>query len=295
MSEQQQQEKAVDEAALRASVNAEVFDGKSAEAHSPVDDTTVETKVEVTKEAAAPEEKPDVWAGVTPALKQQFEGLQEKVKQLDPLSTRLRQAETRLGHFENEAKKAAAAKATQAAGGDAPSSAQIDAAVGDDDMQALKDLWPEWYEKYEKVLAKQSQSHAAERDKLLAEIKQGGEWKGHVESQAAEIHELRNAMVNQAHKGWGEMVKTKEFHDWWTAKGKPDAKSPDEVIAVLDAYQEETKSRKAASDIARQRAKRLEDHSTNPQGTKVKAARSDDEMTDAEIRAAVAKEVYASG
>lgn len=242
------------------------------------------------------EEAHDPWAGVNPALRQEFETLQAKVKDADALAERLKQAERRIGSITNQLHEATeVAKTAKKEGDDAPTKEQIDAAAEDaEEWQALKEDFPEWAVAIDKRLASKTNEIADLKTKI-ATIEQGG-------GNAQELEQrLSKTLVSIQHPGWEETVKTTEFTDWIVQQSKEDQEkcgswNPLHAIEILDKFESRENGgtpQLTAAQIAANRKKRL-NAAQNPSGNRVRQpAKNPDDMTDEEYRQQAAREVWA--
>jgi hypothetical protein len=227
----------------------------------------------------------DPWAGVPVTLRGEVESLREKVSNIDTLNFRLKQAESRLGGVLNELHASKeAAKATA----NAPTKEQIDKAAADSrDWAALKEDFPEWTQATENKLA-------AERAEILRQMPDVSSIRGESASEIAKLRaELSETIVSVKHPKWIETINSPDFVQWHAQSGKKDSENPIEVISILDEFTEFKKNQKAPRDIADERKKRLEASQTTP-GQKIAPAKSEADMSESEIRASMAKQIWAN-
>ena len=164
-------------------------------------------------------EKPDPWAGINPALREEFESLKSKATAFDAVSERLKQAERRIGSITNELSQAKkVTEESSKAKDDAPTKEQIDAAAkSKEEWEQLKEDYPEWADAIDKRLS-------AQRDEIKKELGITGTLKQEIEALKGagasdeKIQEIKaefaKELVSLAHPGWVEKVKSKEFTDW---------------------------------------------------------------------------------
>lgn len=237
------------------------------------------------------EEDADPWAGVNPTLKVMFDNMQAKVAVLDETQTRLKQAESRIGAMTNEfyaAKKAAEGMAA------APSPEQIaDAAKSDEDWESLKSEFPEWADATDRRM---NMKIAAVETRLRKELSSAGTDPAAIQQEVAKLRgEYQRDLVSVRHPGWEQIITTPEYRAWLqdqpeSVKEKVKSEKAVDAIFVLDAYG--GKAPKTAAEIAEDRKKRMRD-SVNPQGQKAVPLKSESDMTEAELRATIAAEVFA--
>ena len=165
-----------------------------------------------------------------------------------------------------------AAKATA----NAPTKEQIEKAAADSrDWAALKEDFPEWTQATENKLA-------AERAEILRQMPDVSSIRGESET-----------IVSVKHPKWIETINSPDFVQWHAQSGKKDSENPIEVISILDEFTEFKKNQKAPRDIADERKKRLEASQTTP-GQKIAPAKSEADMSESEIRASMAKQIWAT-
>lgn len=265
-----------EDAKVRAQISSEVFDPAGAppvvEA-PPVDEPS---KLPV---AAAVETPVDEWAGVSPALRATVEGLKTKVGEVDTLQFRLKQAEQRLGAATNELSELKKRPEPEP---------QEHASV-----RNLREGYPELSvpleERIAAVRAEVLEKMPAIDQKSLAETI--------AKTIKADIaFDIAVDRVEEAHPGWQQEKETPEFRGWQkTASPEVQklAMSPRaaDAIKMLDAYHEFKKTQKSSAEIEAARLKRLE-QSQATQGRKLPAAKAESDMTEAELRAHIAAQVF---
>jgi hypothetical protein len=233
----------------------------------------------------------DPWAGVNPALKQAFKDLSQKVATDQNVAARLKQAESRIGSLTNELHNAKeAVKKVQ----DAPTKEQMEAATKSDEAwENLKNDFPEWAEAFDgrfdrklKDLKDSIKTVSPEDlEKLRTTLAEGTQ------------EEIQKAILGYAHSGWQTKVASPAYKEW--IKTQPEevvalTKSPlaSDAISVLDRFEAETGKEKTASEIAADRRQRMKT-SIIPQGKRSTPVKSETDMTDAELRQKIGREVYA--
>lgn len=263
-----------DEQIDRAAMAAEVWNEDAEPSPSPA-----EVKPEA-KEVVAEKVK-DPWEGVPPAVRTELETLRQQTGSIGTMETRLKQAESRLGGVLNELH---AAKEAAKVVANAPSKEQIaEAAQSQKEWDTLKEDFPEWTKATDARLA-------AERAEILKQMpdvtKIREEIKAEVKAEAqAELNKVR---VEIKYPDWEATVNTPEFKQWGVGR---DSSDPKEVIKILDEFTEYQASRKSPTEIAAERKKRLE-HSEVKGGHAPSKAKSEDDMTETEIRNSIAKQVW---
>lgn len=217
-----------------------------------------------TQEAAKAEPENDPWAGVPAALREEFNGLRSKVDQAESLETRLKQAERRLGAVQGELHAAKeAAKAVPVA----PSQEQVAIA------EQTKREWDEFSTNFPEMAS-------ATEKRLTAEL---------------ESHriEMGGQFVAMKHPDWAQVRDSDEFQKWHKDNGQRDSMNPLEVIAILDDYKQHKASQKTPKQIEAERQQRLE-QSQVTEGRNMRPVKSEADMSPAELRAAIAKQVWSN-
>lgn len=273
-----------DDEKLRAEISAQVFDGQQPAAPAPEPDKPeLKSEPQEPVETVQPEEVPvDEWAGVSPALRKTVEALQAKVGDVDSLQERLKQAERRLGAATNELselkKKPEPVEPTEG--------------------EKTKKFREEYPELSESVGGTLDERIAAARAEMLAKVPTIDE-KTLTESIAKTVkaelaYELAIDRVEEAHPGWQQKKESPEFKAWHAeAKDVPRvATTAREAIRLMDAYEAFKKTQKTPAEIEAARQKRLEQAQTT-QGRKLPVAKSEADMTPAELRAHIAAQVFA--
>jgi len=256
---------------IRAEIAKEVFDGAE---QSPPKDTEV-------AEALEAEPVIDKWKGIPTALREEFEALQSKLSGMDKLDGRLKQAEQRIGSVTNDLHAAREAAKTVS---QAPTKEQIDSAATNlDEWNQLKEDWPEWTEATDKRLSALSADMLSRmpNTETLATKQEIADGKT----------ETAKMFISMKHPDWRSVQETPEFAQWHAENGKKNSFNPIEVIAIFDEYETYQKTRKSSKVIAAERAERL-NLAQNPNGRNLPPVKSEGDMTEAELRAAIGREVY---
>lgn len=231
---------------------------------------------------AAPAES-DPWAGVPAALRDQFEGLRAKVEQTETLEQRLKQAERRLGTVQNELHAARqVAKATPPA----PTPEQIAA-----DEQTRRE-WDDVRSNFPELASATERRLAAQQEEIRRLIPDQEATRRQMDEQlsAAKI-EMAENFVALRHPDWVAVRDSQEFKAWHEQQGRHDSMNPIEVIAILDDYKKHKSTQKTPKQIEAERQQRLE-QSQSTEGRNIRPPKSQDDMSPAELRAAIAKQVW---
>lgn len=265
--------------AYRAEV---IADMEAEESGKPIVDATTAEEQEAELEAEKdPEPVKDPWAGIPDEIK----------NQLTTTATRLKQAESRIGALTNElhnAKKAAEEAEK------APTEEQIAAAAkSDEDWAELKEDFPEWANaiqgQFDKIRGEitgiTKEDLAAEAEKIKADLK--GETEATIEK----------AILTYAHPNWEATIAGKDYAEWLKTQPedvitKTQSSRAVDAIDVLDRFVGLKGKAKTATEIAEARSKRIKT-STVPEGKKVNTPKAEADMTDAELRTKVGREVWA--
>lgn len=270
---------AIDRAAIAKEIWADAEQSPDAELSQAVmqseGDKTVDAEI-----AAAAVEKPDPWAGIPSALREEVEALQAKVSNFDQMDARLKQAERRVGAMTTELH---AAKDAAKAVANAPTKEQIvDASASEAEWAELKEAFPEWTSATEKRIA----SANAETLKRIPDAEV-------IKRQVAEQVEtiaatMAGNLISLRHPDWKTIRDSKEFMDW---QGDRNSDDPIEVIGIFDEYKAYKASLKTPKQIEAERDERLA-ASVTPRGRNLRPPKAESDMTEAEIRARVAAEVW---
>lgn len=166
--------------------------------------------------------------------------LEATANQIGAYARRLKTAEDRIEEF-NLAKEAA--KAAAAAGGDAPTHAQITAASGNSEKwDRIKEDFPEWAEAMEERISGM-RTGGVDLDGITKQVR---------ESMGSSLTEVRDearqlARIDMAHDGWEETVKTPAFKTWIEAQDEDtqalaSSSKAKDAIKLLNAFKESNKS-----------------------------------------------------
>lgn len=278
-----------EERLLREEIAGEVYSTEIAETRV---EAAVKEEVEdtptPTPEKPTPEEDP--WEGVNPALRAAIENLTKKTADIDSLSFRVKQAESRVGGIDNRLRDL-----PKGAVGNTPSQQDVEAALASEEgMKEFLEDFP--------AHAKQLQARDAALRKTVegirAELQTDFDKKLNDIQLATELKILGLKYPN--HK---QVVEEPDFKDW-LPKQTPEVQAQYsswdalEGIKVLDKYfNDKPKPMEEESDdtpsIAEQRKERLEDHSGNFRASgKPRKQKTEAEMTEDELRSHYAKEIW---
>ena len=278
-----------EELLAREEIAAEVWG--DAPANGPQDEFAGETNPESGQQADEVE-----WAGVSPALRKTIEGISGRLATLDTIDQRLRSAEGRIGSVQQavfEQRKAAeeAAKRVQ----DAPTKEQMaKAAKSERAWEDLKEEFPGWSEAlHDEITGMRKTADALKQDLEALRSMQAG---GGQQDVSRLQREIDVKLVSVKHPGWQKIVQGEEFGQWLQEQDQNmqqtflHATDPVECIAVLDAFTGSNAGGNA-HDITASRQRRLESAATVNKGRSAQT-KNPDNMTDAEYRAHVAKEIW---
>lgn len=233
------------------------------------------------------DEQQDPLSGVDPALRELIAGISGRLDKLDAIDRRLKPLEGRVGQLQQQMRDASEAVKKDA---DTPTKAQMAEASKDTEaMEILKEDFPEWFSAFE--------SQKAELEELrtgLNVIRKAPDALGELK------REYDGKLLAIKHPDWRDVVSSPAYVDWL---GKQDQEtqrmaneSTDalECIDVLDRFHKE-KPTKSAADIAQARAERLKAAESRPSGRNVgNTQKSEDDMTEAELRAHLAKKYWSN-
>lgn len=242
-------------------------------------------QMQKTQEAAKAEPENDPWAGVPAALREEFNGLRSKVDQAESLETRLKQAERRLGAVQGELHAAKeAAKAVPVA----PSQEQVAIA------EQTKREWDEFSTNFPEMASATEKRLTAELGELRKLVPDQQVVRRQI-SEELESHriEMGGQFVAMKHPDWAQVRDSDEFQKWHKENGQRDSMNPLEVIAILDDYKQHKASQKTPKQIEAERQQRLE-QSQVTEGRNMRPVKSEADMSPAELRAAIAKQVWSN-
>jgi hypothetical protein len=238
----------------------------------------------------------DPWAGVSPALKQMFTDMEQRVASVSITEQRLKQAESRIGAISNELHAAKeAAKTVQAS----PTPEQMAAATASDEKwEALKKDFPEWAEAFEGRFTKVMAPSLASIEQLKNDIqalKDHGTEAGKTEADIAT--EVERRLLTFFKPKWRETVVSKEWQEWLAIQ--PPATSnlvksdlASDAVTLISAFEASRQPQKTATEIAEERKRRLQTGDL-PEGRKATPVKSEAEMNQFELRASIGRETWA--
>jgi hypothetical protein len=275
-----------EEARIRAEVAAELAAEESGEA--PI----VDAEPPVEEHRDNPPDAPlDPWEGVNPAIKKAFDEMSSRVATLQATEQRLKQAESRIGSITNELH--AARKVADSAVKSAPTAAQIEAAAASDEKwEALKTDFPEWAEAFDGRFDKKLAASVKElREAIKAELKE------EVGGNTAENLDLK--LLSVVKRNWRTTIASKEWKDWLVTQPPErqalvNSEKAEDAIDLIDSFEQTQKQpAKTATEIAAERKQRMK-QSVLPQGGKATPPKSEADMSAAELRAKIGREVFAN-
>ena len=258
---------------IRAEAEAEIF-GEDPQGEAGEQKAEPEIKEPIKAEPKDETPKEDPWAGVSPALREQFEGVTQKLSTLDEITNRLKTAEGRVGALQSELAKKATHEVKQA-----PSAAQIDAAASDAEWEELKEDFPEWANALEKRLT-------ATRDDVKSLI---------AEEQKRMTEEVERRIVTIRHPDYQKTIQEPAFKEWFRAQPAEFQKlansmRAEDAIKVLDEYTGNRGTK--GSSRTQDRKKRLQDAAMIPRGSPQKPIKSEADMSEEELRQKIASEIW---
>ncbi|NUX58659.1 hypothetical protein [Paraburkholderia youngii] len=244
--------------------------------------TPVETVVE--QQQQQQQQTDDPYAGLHPTIR-------AKLEAQDLLAERLRKAEGHIGGLSSENKRItaelAAAKAAADAVRSAPTQTQVaNAQRSTEKWDQLKQDFPEWADALEERLGSNAQPdldglRRQIRDELTPQLT--SEISARLKADIAA--ETEGRLVNVAHRGWKDLVKTPEFTAWYGqqpehVKALGASPTAEDAITLLDHYKAQAASRPDAAAIKASRQQRMQDAATVVRGNAAMApVKSTDDMT----------------
>lgn len=251
-------------------------------------------------EATPPQDDP--WAGVNPVVKQHLTDIATQLKtlgtdRLDRIEQALSATVGRVGSIQSQLAKQAemhkAATAAAASSPDAPTQAQITAAVKDPEKwKRLQADFPEWADGVAEYLETKLAGFQARYDDsgIKKTIEESTGKVSALEQSVATLlkrdEELREMVVEVRHPGWTSTVTTPAFRQWYAAQ-PPEVRAlgasenPLHAIRILDLFSEHRKKAPDPEAIEQDRKRRLE-ASASVQGSRGVAPTKT--WTDEEIR-----------
>lgn len=254
-------------------------------------DATAVTPAEPKPAVPAAETKPAQQAEPTDPYEGLHPAIRAKLEAQDQLAERLRKTEGHIGGLVSENKRIkdelAAAKAAAEAVRNAPTQAQLaQAKASTQKWDQLKTDFPEWADALEERLGATAQPDLDGlrnqiRDELTPQLTQ------QISSQLkAEIAaETEGRLVNIAHRGWKDTVKTPEFVSWYEAqpagvKALGASPTAEDAITLLDSFKATTAGKPSAAQIKQQRQQRMQEAATVARGNQGGApVKSTDDMS----------------
>jgi hypothetical protein len=254
-------------------------------------DATAVTPAEPKPAVPAAETKPAQQAEPTDPYEGLHPAIRAKLEAQDQLAERLRKTEGHIGGLVSENKRIkdelAAAKAAAEAVRNAPTQAQLaQAKASTQKWDQLKTDFPEWADALEERLGATAQPDLDGlrnqiRDELTPQLTQ------QISSQLkAEIAaETEGRLVNIAHRGWKDTVKSPEFVSWYEAqpadvKALGASPTAEDAITLLDSYKAATAGKPSAAQIKQQRQQRMQEAATVARGNQGGApVKSTDDMS----------------
>jgi len=252
--------------------------------------------VDAHKPEPAKEAVVDPWEGVNPALKGMFDTMSQTVQTLQGADLRLKQAESRIGAITNElhAAKQAAEQVKVA-----PTAEQMAVATkSDENWENLKKDFPEWAEAFD---GRFDNKLSVKLEELKKEIG-GGTTTEELEKLKTTLAEGTQAEIQKGiltffKPKWKEEIASPEWKTWIAAQPAETvaltlSDQAVDAVSLIDQFEEATQKPKTATEIAADRKRRMKT-SVLPEGGKAVPVKSEADMSDAELRATLGKEVFA--
>lgn len=253
-----------------------------------------EVKKQPAKEDQPKPNEPDPWEGVPETVRKSIESLQNKAASYDTMADRLKQAERRVGSLQNAIQNPKiSAKETQA-----PKKKPELTEDQQKKVDAFKKEFPEFHEAIDIMTARNAGNNQspdvtpikAEIDNLRA---------GLTQTQAQTSEAFERMQLSNKYPDYVETVQSKEYRKWLIDQPSEinnliNSPKASDAILVLDRYSQYLNSKpasKTAAEISAEREQKLENAST-ADGRKIRAPKAESDMTDAEIRAKIEKELW---
>ena len=239
-------------------------------------------------EAVEPEPEPeavDPWAGVPTALRSQIEMISGRLNGLGEIENRLKQTEKRLGgiqnDFYNSQKKAA----------EVPTATEVaKAAKSSESWENLKTEFPDWADAIEGKIAEKN-ANIPDIESLRAKVIE-------LENRrqvAQESPEDAVRYVEAWYPNFREIIRSSDYQRWLQTqpeiirKDAETSQSSSKAVAILDRYE---RSRNKTETIAASNKQKLEQAVDFPKAPKAPAKKSVEDMSEAEIRQQIQKELW---
>lgn len=231
MSDQTTQEQAKD---IWNELEQEDASGATAPAEQPKTEQADEPVTQAAEaQAPAAETVTDPYANLPQEVRDELAGLRAIAQQVPQLTQRLRNVEGNLGGLKSQIQ---AAKEVRAAGGDAPTDAEIRQAQSDPEAAArLRREYPEFADGVASLIKAELAAHRAPE--------QTGVTKEDLAAMAEEIRDtvIRETLVEVRHPGWKQEIATPRFAGWYQRQAPEiralgGSKDPRDAIRVLDLY-----------------------------------------------------------
>lgn len=295
-------------AQMRADITKEIWPDKAGDASTAKDQQTViDEKAPDEKKLPEKKEPDDPWAGVSPALRSQFESLRTKVADYDTIANRLKQAESRIGSITNQLHQAKkTADDAQKKLDSAPTPEQMQAAAeSKKKWDSLKEDYPEWASviddrlNEERKIAQDAIKRSEQLEQKISSLENNVSKPDELAAAKNEIGRLREEIkIFIKHPDWETLKDDGDFQKF--VASRPDllekckSVKSDDAIAVLDEFKA-AKNQKTPEQIAQERDDRLK-RSAAPKTTQQtnKKPASEDEMTNEEYRAKAIREKWGS-
>jgi len=240
-------------------------------------------------EAVEPEPEPeavDPWAGVPTALRSQIEMISGRLNGLGEIENRLKQTEKRLGgiqnDFYNSQKKAA----------EVPTATEVaKAAKSSESWENLKTEFPDWADAIEGKIAEanaKTNANLPDIETLRAKLDELENRR-----QVAPVDEAR--LVGLVHPNFRATIQSAEYQGW--LKQQPVelqrqaeyGKTAEEAVDILNRFE---RSKNKTETIAASNKQKLEQAVDFPKAPKAPAKKSVEDMSEAEIRQQIQKELW---
>lgn len=252
------------------------------------DEVPVDPKPEADKEPEV-----DPWEGVSETVRKSLETLEAKASSYDSMSERLKQAERRVGSLQNAVQNPPkAAKAPEPAKKPELTEEQKTK------VEAFKKEFPEFHDAIEVMTANLAgQNQSADVTPLFNEIQ--GLKTGLTSIQEQTNERIEMMQLSSKHPNFQDTIGSKDYQKWLIDQ-PPEiqqlTRSPraTDAIIVLDKYSSNTQApaaQKTAAQIKSERDQKLASAQV-ASGRKIAAPKSESDMTDAEIRAKIEKELW---
>lgn len=222
-----------------------------------------------------PVEDADPWESVDPVIKDRVSEMTQRLDSLTAMENRLKQAESRVGSLQNTISNSGKKKLTD------EQQAEID---------TFKEDFPEFYSVIDHLTAGTSTGPGITPDFVESKV---NAVKSEMERRVEMTH------LEFRHPDWQEQVQSTDYQKWLIDQ-KPDIKNltnsvkATDAIKCLDKFKADVVDKPTVAEVKQQRQTRLKSAAITP-GRKAGQHKAEADMSEKELRAKVAREIWPEG